>query len=160
MSNRIVGAAVVLAALLSSAARAEVVSVGRGTADASGAGVLELLIDPKADPEIAAGQIRLNLQLSNGAVVDSVTVAEGLARVSFSGAPASATVEATLPTEIAAGLGLGPTPVAEETRRRGLWWITGAGAAGGIAAGLLATEGDGAGIGSGGSGLTPVSPLE
>lgn len=160
MRNSVI--AVTLAAVLLAAAAiagAETAIVGTATADAAGSGAFDLLVDPKADPAFVAEELRSSLQLSSGARVDSVTMENGVAHVVFSGAPVGSTVEAILPVHVASGIGVGPSPVEIERRRRAgwLWWGSGVAAVGGLLGGLAATTGDG---GDGGGEAAPLSPVE
>lgn len=92
---------------LTPAAQAQVESVGTGVADANGGGAIDIAVDATADPTLVADQLRANLQLTEGATVQSITVENGIAHIEFANAAAGATVEATLPTEIASAIGIG-----------------------------------------------------
>lgn len=93
--------------LMASVARAQVQSVGTGVAADNGAGAIDIAVDATADPTVVADQLRANLQLTEGATVQSITVENGVAHIEFANAAAGATVEATLPTEIASAIGVG-----------------------------------------------------
>ncbi len=99
--------AVGLFLLLTPVAHAQVESVGTGVADGSGAGAIDFAVDATADPTVVAEQLRANLQLTEGATIQSITVENGVAHIEFASATAGSTVEATLPTEIASAIGVG-----------------------------------------------------
>lgn len=95
--------------------RAEVMTVGESVADADGAGTIQFAVDPAADPASTADQLAANVALSEGAQVQAITVENGIATIEFSGATAGATVVATLPSEVAAAVGVSATVAGEET---------------------------------------------
>ena len=93
-------------ALAPAAARAETEVVGAAVADSAGAGSFDIPVDPEMDPGAVADELRASLELSSGADVTSITVENGIAHVEFANAAAGATVEATLPAEVASLLGV------------------------------------------------------
>lgn len=123
--------------LFTSAAQAAVQPVGTAVASEAGAGAIDFSVDSSADPAAIADQIRANLSLSNGARIQSISVANGVAHVEFAGAVAGSTVEATLPSDIASAIGFGATGLAGSGLGTGA--VVGGGAAlvtGGVLGGL------------------------
>jgi hypothetical protein len=92
--------------------------------------VLDMQVDPNADPVYVSDELKSNLELSSGQV-KSVQVEDGIAHVSVEGATPGAEVRAMLNNDIALATGVGPSPAGTEHRRRA-WWIFGG--LGGLAA--------------------------
>jgi hypothetical protein len=86
-------------------ARAQAIVVGTGIADAAGSGALDINVDPASDPKFVADELKANLQLSNGATIQSISVQNGVAHIEFDSALAGGTIEATMPTEVASSIG-------------------------------------------------------
>jgi hypothetical protein len=126
-------------------ARADAIVVGKAVADHAGDLTLDVQVDPNADPVYVADQLKSNLELTNQATIQSVTVENGVAHVTASGATPGATVLAKLNNEAALATGVAAAPVGFETRRRAYWLL---GGLGGLAA-----------VGGGGGGA-PAAPLE
>jgi hypothetical protein len=126
--------------------------------DKLGNGAFELQVDPSADPKLVADQLKSNLQLPQGVELKGpITVDDkGIAHASITGAKPESTVEVALPNDVAEATGVGTNPAVEH-RRRGLYWTAGAGAAGGIAAGILLPGGGG---GNKGTPTEPLSPVQ
>lgn len=104
---------------------AGVLTVASAEADAAGEGVVGFEVDPTAGPDFVAQEIRQVIQLSRGAVPQSITVQEGFAEVGFSEAVPFATVEATMPAEIAASIGAGGTTAARAGQAEPEWVVVG-----------------------------------
>lgn len=96
-----------LVLLFGRTAQADLTALGSATASDLGAGTISFDVDPTGNAADIADQLRAHLQLSNGANIQSITVENGVAHVEFAGAPAAATVEATLPTDVATAIGVG-----------------------------------------------------
>ena len=91
-------------------------ALGSAVADSQGNGVIEVKVT--GDPQAVADQITNNLQLTNGAVVDTVTVDKGVAYITFKNASPGSTVEGNLPVDIASaitGPGGDPKPPPDPT---------------------------------------------
>lgn len=131
------------------AAQAQVQSVGTAVASDTGMGAIDFSVDSSADPATIADQIRANLSLSNGARIQSISVANGVAHVEFAGAAAGSTVEAALPSDIASAIGFGATGAVAGGGGLGTGAVVGGGAAlvtGGVLGGLAGSgqfDGDG-----------------
>ena len=137
-----------LPAILAFAARAQAdaIVVGKAVADHAGNLALDVQVDPNADPVYVADQLKSNLELTDQASIQSVTVENGVAHVTASGATPGATVLAKLNNDVALATGVSPSPAGIETRRRAYWLL---GGLGGLAA-----------VGGGGGGAAPEAPLE
>jgi len=121
--------------LLSAAvAHADAIIVGTAMSDHAGSFVLDLQVDPNADPVYVADQLKQNLELSSGEI-KSVKVDDGMAQVKATGATPKSEVQAMLNNDIAMATGVGPSPAGTEYRRRAFWLLGGLG-------GLAALGGD------------------
>lgn len=123
-------ATLLLSALLLFAGKvhADAIIVGTALADHAGSLVLDMHVDPNADPTFVADQLKAHLELTNGATVKSVAIENGVAHVSAEGATPGATVEASLSNDVALATGVGPSLAGVETRRRAFWLLGGLGA--------------------------------
>jgi hypothetical protein len=137
---------IVVAALLpfsAAKAHADAIIVGTAISDHAGNFIMDMQIDPNADPVFVADQLKANLELSSGSV-KSVTISDGLAHVSGEGATPTSEVQAMLNNDVALATGVGPSPAGIEHRRRAFWLL---GGLAGLAAG-------------GGTSGNPETPLE
>lgn len=107
---------------------ADAIVVGTALADHAGSLVLDIQVDPNADPVFVSDQLKSNLELTNGATIKSVDIEKGIAHVYAEGATPGSTVEATLSNDVALATGVGPSPAGTETRRRAFWLLGGLGA--------------------------------
>ncbi len=114
--------------LLAGNVHADAIVVGTALADHAGDLVLDIQVDPNADPTFVSDQLKANLELTDGATVKSVAVENGVAHVSAGGATPGATVQAALSNDIALMTGVGPSLAGVETRRRAFWLLGGLGA--------------------------------
>jgi hypothetical protein len=126
-----------LLALFAATAYADAIVVGNAVADHAGNFVLDMQVDPNADPTYVADQLKSSLELSSGQV-KSVQVEDGVAHVSVEGATPGAEVHAMIDNDIALATGVGTSPEETEHRRRGYWLFSGLG-------GLAALGGGGGG---------------
>lgn len=134
---------VALTMMLAANAHADAIAVGVGLADHAGNIVLDIQVDPNADPVFVSDQLKANLEMSSGSV-KTVTVDNGIAHVSVEGATPGAEVQALLNNDVALATGVGPSPAGTEYRRRAFWLLGGLG-------GLAALGGD--------NGNPPQAPL-
>jgi hypothetical protein len=143
MKTRLLGILLVPMLLLFAAhAHADAIIVGTALSDHAGSFVLDLQIDPNADPVYVADQLKANLELSSGSI-KSVKVEDGIAHVKADGATPKSEVQAMLNNDVALATGVGPSPAGTEYRRRAFWLL---GGLGGLAA-------------LGGNGNNPQAPL-
>jgi hypothetical protein len=111
--------------LLVGKVHAQSIIVGSAVADHAGNLSFDILVDPNADPVYVADQLKANLELTNQASIQSVSVQNGIAHVSATGATPGATVQAALSNNIALATGVAPSPAGVETQRRAFWILGG-----------------------------------
>ncbi|MGH7860001.1 MAG: hypothetical protein ACREQY_21955 [Candidatus Binatia bacterium] len=119
--------------------------LGTGEADTNGLGVIQFNVEPTVDAQLAAEQISTNLQLTDGATLQSVTVENGVVTIEFTEATPGALVEASVPSDVASAIGFGVPGAAGAPLAQGSspWAWAGGGflvGAGGLAAGLEAAD--------------------
>lgn len=129
--------------LFASSAHADAIVVGTALSDHAGDLILDVQVDPNADPVFVSDQLKSNLELSSGSV-KSVKIEDGIAHVSGEGATPNSEVQAMLNNDVALATGVGASPAGIETRRRAFWLL------GGLA-GLAALGGN--------NGSPPQAPL-
>lgn len=129
--------------LFAATAHADLIAVGTALSDHAGNLMLDIQVDPNADPVFVSDQLKSNLELSSGSV-KSVDIEDGVARVSVEGATPGTEVQALLNNDVALATGVGPSPAGTEYRRRAFWLLGGLG-------GLAALGGD--------DGSNPQAPL-
>ena len=135
MKTRLLGILLVPMLLLFAAhAHADAIIVGTALSDHAGSFVLDLQVDPNADPVYVADQLKSNLEMSSGSI-KSVKVEDGIAHVKVDGATPKSEVQAMLNNDVALATGVGPSPAGTEYRRRAFWLLGGLG-------GLAALGGD------------------
>jgi len=128
MKTRLLGFLIVPMLLLFTAnAHADAIIVGTAMSDHAGNLVLEMQVDPNADPVYVADQLKSNLELSSGEI-KSVKVDDGIAQVKAAGATPKSEVQAMLSNDVALSTGVGPSPAGTEYRRRAFWLLGSAGA--------------------------------
>jgi hypothetical protein len=88
--------------------------------------VLDIQVDPNADPVYVADQLKANLEMSSGSI-KSVKIEDGVAHVAVDGATPTSEVQAMLNNDIALATGVGPSPAGTEYRRRAFWLLGGLG---------------------------------
>ncbi|MGH7860002.1 MAG: hypothetical protein ACREQY_21960 [Candidatus Binatia bacterium] len=87
--------------------------VGSGVADDQGNCAIDIPVDPAADPQYVADELKEYLTLSGGATIQSISVENGVAHIECANAIANSTVEAQLPTDVASTVGAGGAAVEE-----------------------------------------------
>jgi len=127
MKTRLLGILLVPMLLLFAAhAHADAIIVGTALSDHAGSFVLDLQVDPNADPVYVADQLKSNLEMSSGSI-KSVKVEDGIAHVKVDGATPKSEVQAMLNNDVALATGVGPSPAGTEYRRRAFWLLGGLG---------------------------------
>jgi osmotically-inducible protein OsmY len=117
--RRLAGGSVVFVFLLlvyaGMARTAEEMSVvGASVADQNGSGVIGFAVDPAADPQAIADQVRKQLELTGGAKMGPIAVFNGMAQVEFTGATKGETITARLPAQSLVAEGEGPAVAASK----------------------------------------------
>src|SRR5438128_442205 len=99
--------------LFTAAAHADAIIVGTALADHAGNFVLDVQVDPNADPVYVGDQLKQNLELSSGEI-KSVKIEDGVAHIKATGATPSSEVQAMLNNDVALATGVGPSPAGTE----------------------------------------------